>query len=335
LRVLKVDENEKPKSSKWKTLGFISTVGIIIFGFIFVSAVPGLMFNLYIEEDSTGWADIKVFSIAFNGSIVEIKNGCTVDLYYAKNGSIYQEGLELNDFPIKTPVPLTFLINSTSGEFQYKYSMLFGNDDPNQPYVNEVILKREALLAMIELQTTIVNFTYENYFNPDLLNPNISAFELSFNDTNPIEFQFGTHLPNLIFDVSGLAHGYTWGASTIIPHSVFEQEKDLYPIAYQNGYNRIGLNLAFDTNINLSKLLYGSEAYNFFVSIQVFEINLTTGINPEKLWVAPLPDIDMDIYQSVFTFETESFFDNIYLWSGHLDEYNESFSYNYYSLMEV
>jgi hypothetical protein len=325
---------EKEKPSVMKIIGFVSVVGLMVTGFLFVSTFPGMMFTPYTQEDSTGWADIKVSAIALNGSIIELNDRFQVDLLYAENGSLYQKGLQLSEFPIYTSKPLMFMINSTMNEYQYKYSMLFGNEDPSHPYVNEVFVKREVPKTYINLNAFIMNFTYDDYSNPEFLDLQVSVFELGKNDTSPIEFPFGTYSPQLMFNVSGIPLGYTWGASTIIPHYVFEQEKDRYPIAYLNGYNHIGLHLAFDVEVNLSILVHGSEISDFFVPIEAREVNLTTGINSEKLWVTNLPEIDIN-QQLSFVFETQDHFENIFLWSGHLDQYNSSFWYNHYQEIEV
>jgi hypothetical protein len=325
---------EKKKPTVKKIIGFVSVVGLIVTGFFFVSTFPGMMFTPYTREDSTGWADIKVHAIALNGSVIELNEGFQVDLFYASNGSLYQEGLQLSAFPIHASIPLTFMINSTMNEYQYKYSMLFGNEDPSQPYVNEVFLKREVPKTYISVNAFIMNFTYDNYFNPEFLDPHVSVFGLGKNDSNPTEFLFGTFSPQLVFNVSGIPLGYTWGASTIIPPCVFDQEKDRFPIANMNGYNHIGLHLAFDVEVNLTILVHGSEISDFFIPIEAREVNLTTGIDPEKLWVANLPEIDIN-QQVRFVFETQDHFENIFLWSGHLDQYNSSFWYNYYQKIEV
>ena len=333
-RDLDKSKSKEKKSSFLKIVGFASAVGLIVTGFLFVSAFPGMMFTPYVQEDSTGWADIRVSAIDSDGSVIELEDGFQVDLFHAKNGSLYQAGLQLSEFPIDASVPLTFMVNSTTGEFQYKYSMLFGNEDPSNPYVNEVFLKREVLKTLVDVNAFMMNFTYDNYSNPEFLNPHVSVFELGNNDSIPITFPFGTFSPQLTLDISGIPLDYTWGATTIIPPCVFEQEKDRYPIAYLNGYNRVGLCLAFDTQVNLSILVYGSESSNFFIPIEVHEVNLTSSIDPEKIWVANLPEVDLD-QQLRFEFETQDNFENIYLWSGHLDQYNCSFWYNYYHEIEV
>ena len=340
VRILKVKEEEvvetrkKKLSPKWKIISLVAFIALTIFGLTFVSSFPGVIFNPYQKDYVIGWADIRVRYVTFSGDLEEYDGPCSIDLYYAVNGTQYEKNLSLSDFPYYINCPTTFLINDTSNEFQFQYAILLGNLENEDPFVNQVLFKREAYDYMINGYATIVNFTYSNYSNIDFFNPIVSLYDLDYNLSEAQQFSFGTYDSLLRFNLTDLPFGYTWGASTYVPPDVFESLKDNYEIAYRNGFNRIGLFLAFDCDVNLSILLYGAENYNYFCDLQTYEVNITQEPEPEKLWVAPLHDIDSE-QQKIFQFETNCNFSSIYFWSGWIDEYNSSFIYNKYNLREV
>ena len=345
VRILKVKEEEisgKAKkrliknrfSTKWKLVSLSAFVALTVFGLVFVATLPGVIFNPYKGDYVVGWADIHASFVGFNGELEDFEGECSIYLFYAVNGTKYEENLTLSDFPYLISEPTTFLINDTSGEFQFQYAMLLGNPKKDDPFVNQVIFKREAYEYMLNLGAKIVNFTYSNYSNVDLLDPIITSYELMYNASSSQQFQFGAYDPLLKFDLTDLPSGYTWGASTYVPPDYFETMKNDYEIAYRNGFNRIGLYLAFECNVNVSVLLYGAENYQFFCEIQTYQVNLTQEPEPEKLWVAPLHDVDIS-QEITFQFETVYNFSRVYMWSGWLDDYNSSFVYNNYNLIEV
>jgi len=345
VRILKVKEEEisgetkkrliKNKfSTKWKIVSLSAFVGLTVFGLIFVATQPGVIFNPYKGDYVVGWVDIQANYIGFNGKLKDFDGECSIVLYYAVNATKYEENLTLSDFPYLISEPTTFLINDTNGEFQFQYAMLLANPEKEDPFVNQVIFKREAYEYMLNVEAKIVNFTYSNYSNVDLLNPIVSSYDLKYNASSLQQLLFGAYEPLLKFNLSGLPFGYTWGASSYIPPDLFEAMKDDYEIAYRNGFNRIGLNLAFDCDVDISVLLYGAENYQFFCEIQTYQINLTQDTEPERLWVVPLHDIDIT-QEITFQFGTIHNFSRVYLWSGWLDDYNSSFVYNNYNIIEV
>jgi len=317
-------------SKNQKIIGSILIVVIIIGGFFFLSNYPGFLFNPPLGPATVGWANIEVCYIGFDYSLQQMDDNVVIDLYYVENSTKYDEGLTLNDFPIYLQRPTMFLLKSTTGDFQYHYSLLIGSDNYEIPYVNEVFLKREVSKDLVNVHASIINFTsFEN--NP--LNTSFTQYRLFYNSSAPKLFLFNSSQsgqPRLEFNITNIPFGYTWGASTIIPPEIFEENNISRNIAYFNGYNRIGLNLAFDCSINLSILVYGSEISQFFIPVQVFEINLTQFPTPEKLWVAPISDVDIN-RNLVFQFETRDIFDTIYIWSGWLDDFNTSYKFNTYS----
>ena len=342
VRILKIKEEEnsernlikKKVSAKWKVVGFALFVGLTVFGLTYVSTFPGVIFNPYQGDYVTGWADIQVKYITFGRELGEYEGLCSIDLYYAVNGTKYEQNLTLSDFPYLISDPTTFLINDTSNEFQFQYAMLLGNLEKEDPFVNKILFKREAYEYMISGSARIVNFTYTNYSAIDYLNPIISTYDLEYNVSGVQQFGFGGYNPLLKFNLTDLPFGYTWGASTYVPPEFFESLKDDYEIAYRNGFNRIGLFLAFDCEVNLSILLYGAENYYYFCDLQTYKVNVTQEPESEKLWVVPLNGIDSK-REITFQFETIYNFTSIYFWSGWLDEYNSSFIYNNYNLIEV
>ena len=342
VRILKIKEEEnserilikKKVSAKWKVVSFALFVGLTVFGLTYISTFPGVIFNPYQGDYVTGWADIQVQYITFGGDLEEYERLCSIDLFYAVNGTKYKQNLTLSDFPYLISDPTTFLINDTSSEFQFQYAMLLCNPEKENPFINHILFKREAYDYMISGSARIVNFTYTNYSKIDYLNPIITTYDLDYNVSGTQQFGFGSYNPLLKFNLTDLPFGYTWGASTYVPHDFFESLKDDYEIAYRNGFNRIGLFLAFDCEVNLSILLYGAEDYYYFCDLQSYQVNLTQEPEPERLWVVPLHDIDSK-RDLTFQFETICNFTSIYFWSGWLDEYNSSFIYNSYNLIEV
>jgi len=342
VRVLRIKEEEisertlikKKVSTKWKAVSLVIFISLTVFGLIFVSTLPGAIFNPSQGEYVTGWADIQVQYITFGGELVEFDGLCSIDLYYAVNDTKYEENLTLSDFPYFITDPTTFLINAINNEFTFQYAMLLGNLEKEDPFVNHILLKREAYDYMISGSARIINFTYDNYSKIDYLNPIITTYDLEYNVSGAQQFSFGSYKPLLKFNLTDLPFGYTWGTSTYVPPDFFESLKDDYEIAYRNGFNRIGLFLAFDCEVNLSILLYGAENYYYFCDLQTYQVNITQEPEPEKLWVVPLTDID-NKREITFQFETICNFTSIYFWSGWLDEYNSSFIYNSYNLIEV
>ena len=342
VRILKVKEEDvvetnvskKKLSPKWKIVSLGAFVALTIFGLTFVSSFPGVIFDPYQKDYVVGWADIRVQYVTFSGDLFEYNGPCSIDLYYAANGTQYEENLSLSAFPYYIDSPTTFLINDTSNEFQFQYAMLLGNPNNDDPFVNHVLFKREAYDFMIDGYATIMNFTYANYSSIDNLNPIVSLYDLGYNLSKAQQFSFGSYNPLLKFNLTDLPFGYTWGASTYVPPDLFESLKSDYEIAYRNGFNRIGLFLAFNCDVNLSILLYGAENYNYFCELQTYEVNITQEPEPEKLWVTALHDIDSE-QEKTFQFETNCNFSSIYFWSGWLDDYNSSFIYNRYDLKEV
>lgn len=316
-------------SKNQKIIGSILIVAIIIGGFFLLSSYPGFLFNPPLGPATVGWANIEVCYIGFDYSLQQVDDNVVIDLYYVENSTKYDEGLTLNDFPIYLQHPTMFLLKSTTGDFQYHYSLLIGSDNYENPYVNEVFLKREVSKDLVNVHASIINFTsFEN--NP--LNTSFTQHRLFYNNSAPKPFLFNysqSGQPRLEFNITNIPFGYTWGASTTIPPEILEENNISRNIAYSNGYNRIGLNLAFDCSINLSILVYGSEISQFFIPVQVFEINLTQFPTPEKLWVAPIYDVDIN-RNLVFQFETRDIFDTIYIWSGWLDDFNTSYKFNNY-----
>ncbi|MHA1461237.1 MAG: hypothetical protein ACTSO8_07120, partial [Promethearchaeota archaeon] len=224
VRILKIKEEEeiiserklikKKVSAKWKVVSFALFVGLTIFGLTYVSTFPGVIFNPYQGDYVTGWVDIQVQYITFGGDLEAYEGPCSIELFYAVNGTKYEQNLTLNDFPYFITDPTTFLINDTSNEFQFQYAMLLGNPEKENPFVNHILFKREAYDYMISGNARVINFTYNNYSKIDYLNPLITTYDLEYNVSSAQQFGFGSYKPLLKFNLTDLPFGYTWGAST-------------------------------------------------------------------------------------------------------------------------
>lgn len=147
------------------------------------------------------------------------------------------------------------------------------------------------------------------------------------------DLQFGDRYSFLNISISGIEAPYFWGCGTYIPPDEFEDAEALHPIAFLNDFDWKGLMLGFDAEINVSFLEYSAEG-NFFHDVNVYEVDLNEDPVPEKLWVVLVPD------QSVggnvqYRFEASSKGDlnTIYMWSGWLDDFQDSalsFTFNQY-----
>jgi hypothetical protein len=318
---------------KWKIIGVIIFITSTIFAFSFVSTFSGSIFDPNPVNLTIGWADIRISYVNFAGKLEPYNRTCSIKLYYAENHTSYRHNLTLDDFPYYLNHPSMIFINDTAGEFQFYYGGLMGANSHDNPYLNEILFKREAESYMVQIGAQIVNFTYTNYSGFDFNNPIITHYSLEYNESNPMIFQFGEFEPLLQVNVLNLPFGYSWGVSTSIPRDMFQVMEISYPIAYQNGFNRIGLYLALDCPYNISILVYGSETYQFFVDMTVYEVNLTQTLPIQKIWVTPLPDVDI-IQEITFRFSTLTPFSKLYLWSGYLDDFNSSFIFNSYVMEE-
>ena len=327
MRILNINENKKEKKKKTKReviLG-VSIISIAITGMIFLNVNPAFIFNIPFEGVQEGWATINVRNIKLDGYLEDLQEGYAIDLYHANNGTRFASGLSSDDFPRFFSTPTTFLVNSTTGEFQFYYSLLLTSISEDLPFENNVTLKREAPLGMVSVQARIYNVT-DPYGNMTIMN-------LSCNESNPIEFLNLQEQSLLQFDISGILVSYTWGSSTIVPSFLMETLKNNYPLSFSNGYNRIGLNLAIDCPINVSILLDSEGSQPFFSPLQAHSVNVSDGQTNSTLWVVPLPEVVMN-REITFQFDSNHFFNDIYLWSGWLDDFNSSFHYNYYQLAE-
>jgi hypothetical protein len=307
----------------------IATVVIIIFAWFFVSPFAGSMFNPYIRDrPQYGWATLNVTYISLDGELNQYEGDCAIDLYYGINQTKYREDLTLQDFPLRINITSNLYFQDLGNFFESQYFTLFTNPEESSPYINQLVLRRELNPEILHVKTTIINYTYSNYSNINFLEPEITYFQLEFNHSNPTFLNFGQFSPYLVISISNLPMGYSWGSETIIPPDIFEQNQDSYPIAYQNDYNRKGLFLGFDTDINLSIYLYGAEGSKK-VKLQTFSINISEGDPMKRIWITQLGCVDVN-EQFWFQFDSSTPFSEIFLWSGSIDDYNSSYYYNSY-----
>jgi hypothetical protein len=325
----------KKLTSKQKTAVSLGIAGLIFCGIIIGSPYLGSIFSPYTDDElTTGWADLTVVYMGLNQELQEFTGECSIDLYYLENGTIYAEGLCLAEFPYHIKEPSSFLFNDTTGQFSYYYGMLLGNPEQNEPYANQILLRREVSQSNLEVKSSLYNFTYTDYSEPDLFDPTFSEFLLDYNSSKSEILPFGTYSPRLCINITNLPFGYSWGVSSVIPPDLFEESKLEKEIAHRNGFNWKGMMLGFDARVNASLLMYGAENYHFFQELQIYRINLSSTPDPEQLWIARLPTVDHET-DLIVEFNTVQEISTIYLWSGWLDEYASQYIYNNYTLIEV
>ncbi|MBD3211528.1 MAG: hypothetical protein GF311_02885 [Candidatus Lokiarchaeota archaeon] len=337
--IQKAEERERKHreklDAKQKTAVFLGIAGLVFCGIVIGSPYLGSMFSPYTDDEfTTGWADLTVYYMGLNQELHEFAGECCIDLYYLENATIYAQGLSLGEFPYHVSHPTSFLFNDTTDEFAFYYGMLLGNPDQDEPYANQILLRREVAQSNLEVSSNVYNFTYTNYSEPDLLDPTISEFLLDYNSSSSEALPFGTYSPRLCINITNLPFGYSWGVSSVIPPDLFEESKLKKEIAYRNGFNWKGMMLGFDAEVNASLLMYGAENYHFFEDLQIYTINLTSTQEPEQLWITRLPTVDHET-ELIVEFNTVQEISVIYLWSGWLDEYASQYIYNNYTLLKV